>query len=80
MGGSVVRNSSNALVAHVMERIWRGPCGEGAKCTTQFVERGGRLRDRRCSLAGRFLVTKGSRSRDKVESSRLDIDSMSNPK
>ena len=60
--GSFVRNSSNARVPPVMERIWRGPCGEGANCTMQFVERGGRLRDRRCALAGRFLATKGSRS------------------
>ncbi len=60
--GSLVRNSSSARVPPDIERIRRGPCGEGANCTMQFVERGGRLRDRRCALAGRFLATKGRRS------------------
>ena len=60
--GSLVRNSSSACVPPVMERMWRGPCGEGVSCTMQFVERDGRLRDRRCAGVSLFLATKGSKS------------------
>ncbi len=61
-GCSFVRNSSSACVPPAMERMWRGPCGDGANCIMQLVESGERLRERRCAVAGRFLATKGSRS------------------
>ena len=59
---SFVRNSSSACVPPAMKRMWRGPYGEGANWTMQFVECGGRRRGRRCALVGRFLATKGSMS------------------
>ena len=79
-GGSLARNSSSACVPSAMERMWSGPWGDGANCTMQFVESDGRRRDRRCDLVGRLVVTKGSRSEDGMESSRLVIDSMSKPR
>ncbi len=61
--GSFVRKSSNACWPPNMERMWRGPWGDGAKCTMQFVESGGRRRrDLRCARVGRLVATKGSRS------------------
>jgi hypothetical protein len=61
-GGSLVRNSSSACVPPGMERMWRGPCGEGAIWTMQFVERGGGCKERLCAMVSRFLATKGSKS------------------
>jgi hypothetical protein len=56
---SLASKSSSACAPPSMERMWRGPCGDGAKCTMHFVESGGRLRDRRCALLGRLVATKG---------------------
>ncbi len=59
---SLSRKAWKACGPPVMERMWRGLWGDGAICTTQFVESGGRLRDRRSSLVGRLVARKGSRS------------------
>ena len=56
------KKSLRACGPPAMDRMIRGPWGDGANWTTQFVESGGRLRDRRCSLVGRLVATKGSRS------------------
>ena len=44
--GSLSRKSSRACGPPAMERMWRGPWGDGANCTMQLEESGGRLRDR----------------------------------
>ena len=60
--GFLTRKSSRAYRPPAMERVCRGPWVDGANCKIQFVESGGRLRDRRCSLVVRLVATKGSRS------------------
>ena len=60
--GSLSRKLSRACGPPAMERVCRGPWVDGANCKIQFVESGGRLRDRRCSLVVRLVATKGSRS------------------
>ncbi len=75
---SFARNASSACAPSAIERMWRGPCGEGAKCTMQSVAKGGRRRARRCALSRRFAVTKGC-SEEGTWSSRLVIDTISKP-
>ena len=60
--GSLARKLSRACVPPAMERMCRGLWGDGASWTMQFVESGGRLKDRRCSLVGRLVATNGRRS------------------
>ena len=60
--GFLSRTSSRTCGPPATERMWRGPWEDGAICTMQLVESGGRLRDRRCSLVGRLVAAKRSRS------------------
>ncbi len=61
--GSLSRKELRACGStYVMERMWKGLWGDGANWTTQFVERGGSLRDRRSFLVGRLVAIKGGRS------------------
>jgi hypothetical protein len=76
---SIARNVFNAWGPPLMERMWVGPCGDGANCTMQFVVRGGRLCLRRCSRVRRFAVTTDCRSREGIAYSRLVIELISNP-
>ena len=34
---SLSRKVSRACEPHAIKRMWSGPCGDGANCTTQFV-------------------------------------------
>ncbi len=58
---SSTRKASSACAPSAIERMRRGPCGEGASCIVQSVARGGRRRVRRCARSRRFAVTKGYR-------------------
>ena len=60
--GSLSMNISRACGPPAIERMWCGPWGDDANCTTQLVESGERRRARRCSLVGRLVATKGRRS------------------
>jgi len=77
---SAMRKASSACAPSAMERIWRGPCGEGARCTVHSVARGGRRRARRRAMARRFAVTKGCRECEGTCSFRLVIDTISKPR
>jgi hypothetical protein len=59
---SLARKSSSAYGLPAIEWMWRGLWGDGANCTMHFVERCGRLRDRRCALLSRLVATKRSKS------------------
>ena len=71
--GFLVRKSSRACVPPAMDRIWRGFWVDNAIWMMRFVESGGHLRDRRCSLVGRLVATMGSKSWGKTVLSRLVI-------
>jgi len=60
--GSLSKKSTRACGPPAMERMRRGPWGDGASWTMQFVKSSGRLSDRRGSLVGRLVSTKGSSS------------------
>jgi hypothetical protein len=62
-----------------MERMWVVPWGGGANCTKQFVVRGGVLHLRRRCVVRRFTLTKGCRSWEGTFSSKLVIETISNP-
>jgi hypothetical protein len=73
------RKAASACAPPAMERMWRGPYGEGASCTVQGVARGGRRRARYCPRSRRFAVTKGCREFEGTWSSLLVIDTISKP-
>jgi len=77
--GSLSKKVSRACEPPAMERMWSGPWGDGANCTTQLVVSGGRRWARRCSLVGRLATTKGRRTWVGILFSKLVIETLSNP-
>jgi hypothetical protein len=64
--GFLARKSSRACAPPAMERMSRGPWGDGTIWMMQLVESGGRLSERSFSLVGRLAATKGRRSLEKI--------------
>jgi len=62
-----------------MDRMCAVPCGDGAYWTKQRVAGGGILYLRRCSVVRRFTLTSSCRPCVMIPSSRLVIDTISNP-
>ena len=77
--GSLSRKVSSACGPPAIERMWSGPWGDGANCTTQCVGSDGRRWPCLRALVGRLAVTKVSRSWVGTVSSRVVMDTMSNP-